>query len=175
MKIKVVLLILFTFISFGKEIQEKRVNSPIVKEVVELDSSLSSSHHPDKVLLEIAKLIIPIDISLEEYRQNEKYKEICHLKVVKSANFGDFVSYDGYHLKKIINTYPKSNLADDAAYELISVILSDEYNFHNVQKEKIKLLNFIKKYPKSNFREKAEERVENIEKDLKNGGSAIYD
>ncbi len=175
MKIKVVLLVLFTLMSFGKEIQEKRADSPIVKKVTVLDSSLSNSQHPDKVLLEIARLLIPIDISLEEYKQNENYKEVCHLKVVKSANFGDFVSYDGYHLKKIINTYPKSNLADDATYELISVILSDEYNFHDVQEEKMKLLNFIKKYPKSNLKKEAEERVSTIEKDLKNGGSVIYD
>ena len=175
MKMKVVLLVLFTLISFGKEMQEKRADSPIVKKVVALDSSLSNSQHPDKVLLEIAKLLIPIDISPEEYRQNEKYKEVCHLKVVKSANFGNFVSYDGYHLKKIINTYPKSNLADDAEYELVSVILSDEYNYHNAREEKIKLSNFIKKYPKSNLRKKAEERIETIEKDLKNGGSGIYD
>ena len=175
MKMKVMLLVLFTIMSFGKEMPEKKADSPIVKKVVALDNSLSNSQHPDKVLLEIAKLAIPIDISLEEYKQNENYKEICHLKVVKSANFGDFVSYDGYHLKKIINTYPKSNLADDAEYELISVILSDEYNYQDVRKEKKKLLNFIKKYPKSNLREKAEERVETIEKDLENGGSAIYD
>lgn len=175
MKIKIVLLVFFTLMSFGKEMQEKKADSPIIKKVVVLDSSLSNSQHPDKVLLEIAKLLMPIDISLEEYRQNENYKEICHFKVVKSANFGDFVSYDGYHLKKIINTYPESNLADDAEYELINVILSDKYNFHDVQEEKTKLLNFIKKYPKSNLRKKAEERVETIEKDLKNGGSTIYD
>ncbi len=175
MKIKVVLLVLFTLMSFGKEMQEKSADNPIVKQVVALDSSLSNSQYPDKVLLEIAKLLMPIDISLEEYKQNENYKEVCHLKVVKSANFGDFISYDGYHLKKIINTYPKSNLADDAEYELISVILSEKYNFHDVLEEKRKLLNFIKKYPKSNLRKKAEERVETIEKDLKNGGLEIYD
>lgn len=175
MKIKIVLLILFTLISFGKEIQERKADSPIVKRVAILDSSLPNSQHPDKVLLEIAKLLMPIDISLEAYRQNNSYKKICHLKVVKSANFGDFVSYDGYHLKKIINTYPKSHLADDAEYKLINVILSDEYNFHNVQKEKMKLLSFIKKYPKSNLKEKAKKRVETIEKNLKNGGSIIYD
>jgi len=37
------------------------------------------------------------------------------------------------------------------------------------------LLNFIKKYPKSNLRKEAEKRVEAIKKDLKNGGSVIYD
>ena len=175
MKIKIVLLVLVTLMSFGKEMQEKRSDSPIVEKVVALNNSLSNSQHPDKVLLEIARLLMPTDISLETYRQNDNYKEICHLKVVKSANFGDFVSYDGYHLKKIIKTYPESNLADDAEYELISVILSDEYNFHDVLEEKTKLLNFIKKYPKSNLRKKAEERVKTIEIDLKNGGSAIYD
>ena len=175
MKIKVMLLVLCTLMSFGKEMQEKSADSPIVKKVAALDSSLSSSQHPDKVLLEIAKLIMPVDISLEEYRQNENYKELCHLKVVKSANFGDFISYDGYHLNKIINTYPKSNIADDAEYALISIILGEEYNFYDVLEEKTKLLSFIKKYPKSNLRKEAEKRVETIEKDLKNGGSVIYD
>ena len=175
MKIQVILLVLFTLMSFGKEIEEIRVDSPMVKKVVELDSTLSSSQHPDKVLLKIAKLVKQIDIDLEAYSKNKNYKKICHLRVVKSANFGDFASYDGYHLKEIINTYPKSNLADDAAYELIDVILSDEYNFHDMQEEKRKLLSFIKKYPKSNLKKKAKERVEAIEKVLKNGGPAIYD
>ena len=95
--------------------------------------------------------------------------------MIKSENFGDFVSYDGYHYQQLINKYPNSPLVDDAAYKLISVIDTESYNYEDIEEQKDKLEAFTKKYPKSNLYKEAKEKINSIEKILKSGGPAIYD
>ncbi len=97
------------------------------------------------------------------------------LKIVKSENFGDFTSYSGYHFQTIIDKYPQSNLADDAAYALIYIITDDVYNFDDAKIERKKLLQFMKTYPKSNLINTATNRVKAIDYDIKHGVSTIMD
>lgn len=169
----IVLCIPFLALAWGQEHLQN--NKTLCKEVILLKSKLPSSTKADKILYNIAQLAQQIDISPKDYNQNSDYKNICHLKVIKSANFGDFVSYDGHHYQQLIKRYPNSSLKDDASYALIYVISSTTYNYEDLEKEKKKLEIFIKKYPKSNFYNKAKKRIISIEQVLKNGGGAILD
>ena len=127
-----------------------------------LQELLSKSKKPQIILLKMGEIAQSIDISLKEFKKNKAYKDICHLKIVKSSNFRDFASYDGYHYQQIVKKYPKSSVVDDAKYNLIYVITNNSYNFNNTCIEQKKLEKFIKDYPKSNKIKEAKKRVADI-------------
>ena len=174
MKTNIIVVLLFCLSTFGLS-QESLGENTLCKKVTLLSTKIKNSSSPDKVLYEIGKLAQKLEPTVEEYKKNSDLKDICHLKVVKSENFGDFVSYDGYHYQQLILNHPQSNLADDASYQLIYVISEDVYNFADMKVEKERLEAFVKKYPKSNLHKEAKERIKSIERDLKSGISAIMD
>ncbi len=171
MKVKLVTIALFCCITSAWS----EGNEVLLAKVTKLQRDLKSASHPEQTLYDIGESAQQIDISLEEYNKNRDFKEICHLKVIKSENFGDFVSYDGYHYHQLISKYPQSSLVDDAAYRLVYIIDTESYNYEDLEQNKQKLEIFIKKYPKSNFYGEANEKINSIEKILKSGGLAIYD
>ena len=164
------------FLSFAGEVQPGEKNSAApCKKVADLAQVISKQPHPERTLLQIAHLAQKIEVNPEEFAKNSCYQEICRLRIVKSENFGDFVTYDGYHYRKILKEHTGSDLADDAAYELIYVISGDTYNYEDIEKEKEKLLQFLGKYPKSNKASEAKMRANEIKEILLRGEPAIYD
>jgi hypothetical protein len=146
-----------------------------LQKMIELNNRYSTADkNKDQLLLSMGQTAMQMEIAIEEFNKKTEYKNICHLRIVKSANFGDFVSYDGYHFKKILKDYPKSQYADDAAYELIYVI-PDEYNYKDLRDEKNKLELFLQKYPQSNLKNKAKKRYAWIVEYLKKGEQPIID
>jgi len=176
-KINIVPLFLICILGFAEGNEgENGINSSVCREITALESKLHSSSKQDKVLFELGKISSKIpEVSIEQYKKNKDYKTICHLKIVKSENFGDFTSYNGYHFQTIIDKYPQSNFADDAAYALIYIITDDVYNFDDAKVEREKLLQFIKTYPKSNLINTATKRVKAIDYDIKHGVPTIMD
>ena len=144
-------------------------------DIATLEKRLTQSEKPEKLLLQMGAAAEKMDVEMKVYRQNPDYKNICHLKIVKSENFGNFPSYSGYHYYQILEKYPKSDLADDAAFALIYVITEDTYNFSDTCIEKKKLETFLKQYPDSNKAEEAKARIEEIDVQLKNGEPPILD
>ena len=176
MKIKTIVLLVLTVSTLSFAQESKNTIDPACKKIVELQKTLKSSSEPDKVLFRMGKIANEVqDVSPDQFRKNSDYKNICHLKIIKSANFGDFTSYDGYHFKKILEKYPRSKLADDAAYELIYVINDDVYNYSDTRIERKKLLQFVKKYPNSNLAKTAEKRIKAIDYDIEHGVPTIMD
>jgi len=164
------------FFSSAAEVQLAEKNGAIpCKKAADLTQSISKQLHPERTLLQIAHLAQKIEVDPEEFTKNSNYRKLCHLRIVKSENFGDFVTYDGYHYRKILKEHSGSDLVDDAAYELIYVISEDTYNYEDIEREKEKLLQFLEKYPKSNRASDAKTRVSEIEEILKRGGPSIYD
>jgi hypothetical protein len=135
---------------------------------------IGDADNKDKLLLSMGQIAMKMKISIEEFNKKKDYKNICHLRIVRSANFGYFVSYDGYHFEKILNDYPNSEFAADAEYSLIYIV-PDEYNYKNLDDEKNKLELFLKKYPESNLKNNAKKRYDWIVDYLKNGGQSIVD
>jgi len=126
------------------------------------------------LLLKMGELASKMEVALEAYRQNSDYTKVCHLRIIKSDNYGDFIAYDGYHYRQIVKKFPQSDLIDDAKYHLIYI--SDEVNnYSDLNVEKTKLEAFIKSYPKSNLRTKAKKRITFIEEYLQRGGMSIID
>ena len=37
------------------------------------------------------------DTAVNEYNKSSNSKNICHMKIIKSENFGDFIGSDRYH------------------------------------------------------------------------------
>jgi len=137
--------------------------------ISQLESKLSSSKNPAKLLLRMGKLAETIEkktpLELDDYQKNPDYKNICHYKIVRSENFGDFPSYSGYHYFQILKQYPDSDLVDDAAFALIYVITEEAYNYSSTCIEEEKLKAFLKQYPKSNKAKEAKERIREIIKE----------
>jgi hypothetical protein len=154
---------------------QPKSNEGLCAEVASLHQKAKGGRSTADVLMAMGDAANTIDIEPKVYLKEPKYKDICHLKIVKSENFGDFVSYDGYHYKQIIKHHPQSSQADDAAYELIYIVDADRYNYADIEEEKKKLEAFIKKYPKSNKLKKAKARIKEIDAALKNGDSPILD
>jgi TolA-binding protein len=157
----------------------KASNTVKLEQVIKLNAlyikaQKSNAALADQILLKMGQIALDMEPSLEAFNQKREYRNICHLRIVKSANYGDFAAYDGYHFKKIIQNYPKSKLVDDAFYHLIYVS-EDVNNYTDLKKEQQKLEDFIKKYPKSNLLERAKNRIEFIKNHLKNGGIRIID
>jgi len=171
MKIKLILVALSCFISFGWA----ENNAVLLDRVMKLQAHLKSASDPDQTLYDMGGFAQEMDVSLKEYAKQSAYRDVCHLKVIKSENFGDFISYDGYHYRQLISKYPNSPLVDDASYRLIYVIDSDSYNYEDLEVQKDKLEAFIKQFPKSNLYKEAKEKINAIEQTLKSGGPAIYD
>jgi hypothetical protein len=144
-------------------------------EMANLEKHLSSNPHAPDLLMVMADLAQKIKIKPKTFSQDTRYQKECGLKYVHSDNFGDFVTYSGVHYNRIIRQYPQSDLADDAAYELIHVIAEDTHNHSDIRIEKKKLLAFLKHYPKSNKREEAQARIHEIDTALKNGEPPIID
>jgi len=64
------------------------------KEIAKLNIEQKSTKKPEQILLKIGNIASTIeDVELKEFNKTSDYKNICHLKVVKSQNFGDFVAY----------------------------------------------------------------------------------
>jgi hypothetical protein len=143
--------------------------------IATLEKTLKQSKNPGKILLQMGALAEKMEVEPETYHKNPDYRNICHLKIVKSENFGDFPSYSGYHYYQILKKYPKSKIADDAAFALIYVITEDTYNFSDTRIEKKKLETFLQQYPTSNKAKEAKARIKEIEDALKNGQSPILD
>jgi hypothetical protein len=152
---------------------EDNTNVSNLKNIIDLNNQYTNNKNPE-TLLSIGKLALKMKISIDDFNKNNDYKNICHLRIVKSANYGDFVSYDGYHFNKIINDYRESDLVDDAEYYLIYII-PDEYNYEDLSEEKDKLKSFIKKYPNSNLKDTATKRYKLINEYLKKGNQPIID
>ncbi|KIM13099.1 MAG: hypothetical protein KU38_02440 [Sulfurovum sp. FS08-3] len=141
--------------------------------IIELQKRYDNTPSP-QLLLAIGEMASKLEVSLDEYEKDTLLATSCHLKVVKSANYGDFASYDGYHFKKLLLEYPQSDLVDDATYHLI-YISDDVNNFTDLTVEKAKLQKFIKDYPKSNLAPKAKKRIAFITQHIKKGGESILD
>ncbi len=154
---------------------EINCNITLCDEVALLKKSITQDSSSKAILMVMGNLAQRVEIEPNEMKKYQVQQQACHLKVVKSENFGDFVSYDGYHYKRLLKNYPKSDLADDAAYRLIYVIDQESYNYADIKEEKTKLQKFIKTYPQSNLLKEAEGRVKEIEEHLKNGGIEIMD
>jgi hypothetical protein len=170
-------LLLLTSNTYADAIQQDQ-NMPCSK-IAQLNASLSQSKHPENILLQMGEQVQKIEnlapLEMEAYQKNPTYKNLCHFKIVISENFGDFPSYSGYHYYQILEKYPKSALADDAAYALIYVITEDTYNFSDTRIEKKKLAQFLHDYPKSNRATEAKARIKEIEVQLQRGESPILD
>ena len=143
--------------------------------VSHLEQRLHDTPCAPDLLMTMGEMAQKIEITRKVFQNNPLYKEACHLKIVKSDNFGDFPTYSGYHYQQILDRYPHSPLVDDAAYALIYVITEERYNFSDTRNEKKKLQNFINLYPKSNKVSEARARILEIEEQLKNGQSPILD
>jgi hypothetical protein len=165
---------LLFIITLSSQIMADAKSIKLCNSISVLQKDVSRTESPQS-LMEMGNLASQIEIEPEIFRKDQKYKTLCHLKIVKSDNFGDFISYDGYHYQKILTDYPHSQLADDAAFALIYVITEDVYNFSDTRREKAKLLAFIKRYPKSNKLKEAKARIKEIDTALKNGDSPILD
>lgn len=171
-----ILICFLIFIAADLDSAEKlNENKKLFENIIALNAEyLSASSKKDSILLSIGLSAMELKASLSEYRSDERFKNICHMKIVKSENFGDFISYDGFHFKKILKDYPKSNFVDDAEYYLIYIV-PDEFNYDDLQLEKEKLDLFIKKYPKSNLYEKANKRLMWLIDYIKSGKQTIID
>jgi hypothetical protein len=147
--------------------------------IARLGAKLSQSKHPANILLHMGKLSEKISDEtppeLSAFQTNPDYKNICHYKIIHSENFGDFPSYDGWHYQQILKKYPHSELADDAAYALVYIIMEDTYNFSDVRIEKKKLNAFLRQYPLSNKAKEAKTRIRAIDKALASGEPPILD
>ena len=98
------------------------------------------------------------------FKHHPRYQTLCHLRIVQSANYGDFPSYDGYHFKQILDAYPTSKSVDDAAYALIYVITEDTHNYEDPKEEQRKLRTFVKRYPRSRHKTEALKRIQAIDR-----------
>ena len=152
---------------------EDNTNVINLKNIIDLNNQYTNNKNVE-TLLSIGKLALKMKISIDDFNKNNDYKNICHLRIVKSANFGDFVGYDGYHFNKIISDHPETDLVADAEYNLIYIV-PEEYNYEDLNGEKDKLKLFIKKYPNSNLKDKATKRYKWISEDLKKGNQSIID
>ena len=172
------LLILTLLLSIHTLYAKQPHTSPCAKLAL-YEKTHEQSKEPAKVLFQLGKLAETIEneapVEMEDYQKDPSYKNICHYKIVRSENFGDFPSYSGYHYLQILKQYPNSDLADDAAFALIYVITEDTYNFSDTRIEKRKLARFLKHYPKSNKAKEAKARIKEIEAQLKRGESPILD
>ncbi|MDH5432687.1 MAG: hypothetical protein OEY19_01990 [Gammaproteobacteria bacterium] len=126
------------------------------------------------ILLALGQTASNLEISLQEFSVEQAISQDLHMKIVHSENFGDFVSYDGYHFQQIIKKHPKSDLVDDAEYELIYV-LPDSHNYWDLKVEKKALEAFLKKHPKTNLLNEVTERIKFIADYLDSGGWEIVD
>jgi len=156
---KMLLLLILTIF-----INAQNSNSTLAcRDIAILQEVIDNCKNPEQILLKMGDIASKVeDLELKEFKKNSNYKDICHLKIVKSQNFGDFVAYSGYHYLQILKNYPKSSVADDAEYNLIYVITDDTYNFSDSCIEQKKLEAFIKKYPNSNKVKEAKARVKEI-------------
>lgn len=152
--------------------------------LTELDSGLvairklermlaNQPENADEILFSIADFANRMKIEIDEFGAKKEYATISHLRIVKSVNFGDFVRYDGFHYLKVLNEFPDSEKADDAAYHLIDVYPL-VFDSADLSRLKGKLEAFIKAYPNSNCKAAAEERVEEYTR-LINSGEVIFD
>lgn len=185
MKIKTLIVWGLIFMSLLNATELEREYEAIIKQKVSACQKITSldglyaiaKNEPKlgaKILLSIGKIAIKMEVSLEAYQKEPQMKRICHLKVVKSANYGDFVAYNGHHFRELIQKFPNSDLVDDASYYLL-YISKDVNNYDDLNEEKQKLEGFIQKYPNSNLAPKAKERIEFISNHIKNGGEVILD
>ncbi len=158
-----------------KGITSEQTASPIetLSDITKLYESFKANGDPH-VLLDIALKCQAMKVTLQQFQRVAEFGTVCHLRIVKSENFGDFVAYDGYHFKKILEDFPDSDLVDDAEYHLIFV-LPEEYNYTDLAEEKKKLEVFLAAHPDSNLREKATKRLTILDEYLKQGAQSILD
>ena len=156
-------------------ITSEQTASPLktLTNITKLYESFAANGDPH-VLLDIARKCQAMKVTLQQFHRVAEFGTVCHLRIVKSENFGDFVAYDGYHFKKILEDFPDSDLVDDAMYHLIYV-LPEEYNFADLADEKKKLEAFLAAHPDSNLREKATKRHTILDEYLKQGAQPILD
>ncbi len=171
-------LLILTLLLSTHTLYAKQHASPCAKLAL-YEKAHEQSKEPAKVLFQLGKLAEEVEkkapVEIEAYKKDPNYKNICHYKIVRSENFGDFPSYSGYHYFQILKQYPDSDLVDDAAFALIYVITEDTYNFSDTRIEKGKLEQFLEHYPKSNKAKEARTRIREIEDALKNGEPPILD
>ncbi|EPG64670.1 tetratricopeptide repeat protein [Leptospira wolffii] len=162
-------------LTIQKLVLEKKLTT--IQKIDKLNSLLleeENSKEFDRLLLEMGKLLLNVDISISDYKKDLKYRNVYQLSIIKSANYGNFVGYTGYHFKKIISDYPNSEFLDDAEYYLI-YSLPEEYNYDNLKEEKGKLEGFLKKYPDSNLSGTVRKRIKWLRSYIKNGQNWIVD
>ena len=128
-----------------------------------------------QMLYTLGEVCKRVEIDTKRFKADKRFGEFCHMHMIKSDNFGDFPTYRGYHFKQILTYYPGSDFSDKAAYALIYLIDQEVYNFDDVRQEMRKLEKFIRAYPQSTLRLRAQKRITKIKTDLRNGISPILD
>jgi len=94
---------------------------------------------------------------------NGKYAE-QYPKEYKFFGIGNDYYYTGYHFQELIDLFPKSDLVDDAAYELTNIFcgVDCESTKCGVEHGLAPLEHFIGEYPKSEFTKDAIVRINEI-------------
>ena len=115
-------------------------------------------------LLKLGQFCAGLEPELVEWKAHPAYRRQCHIRVVRSANYGDFPAYDGYHFKQILRDYPGTPAAEEAAYALIYVITDITHNYSDPREEQRKLRTFLKRYPRTRHRKAIEKRIREIDK-----------
>ena len=93
---------------------ENIINSSVISDyekIIKLNEFFefnSNGDIADKILIEIGKIALKMEVTINEYNENLNLKNICHMKIGESGNYGDFIGYDGYHFKKILSEYNNS-------------------------------------------------------------------
>ncbi|TGL55470.1 hypothetical protein EHQ58_18485 [Leptospira ognonensis] len=143
---------------------EKTVNSFIGKARLE-------EKDPD-TLFKIGNYLNNIEIDVNDYRKDLKFYQKYNFELIESENFGESISYNGFHFKKIIIEFPESEFLDDCIY-LMHFIENDKKDFIDLKKEKKFLSKFLIKYPNTNLKENIENKLIAIEKEIKSGNDII--
>ena len=143
---------------------EKTVNSFIEKG--RLDKK-----DPD-TLFKIGNYLNNIEIDVNVYRKDLKFYQKYNFELVDSENYGEFISYNGFHFKKIIIEFPESEFLDDCIYSM-HFIENDRKDFIDLKKEKKFLSKFLIKYPNTNLKENIENKLKLIEEEIKSGNDII--
>ena len=150
-------------------------NEILLNNIVNMDNQFKSSNvnlRKDCLLYNMGESIMDLNISLNEFNNNDKYKNICHLRILNPSVTNTLTCYDGYHFKLLLTAYPDSYYITDAAYYL-TYIIPDNFNYRDLHYESIKLLEYITTYPGSRYYEAAKQRYELVIEYLKSGSNSI--
>jgi len=167
--LKLLIVILFNFC--GKPPQDnidrkllEPMNIKTLNELSEVNKTFPSAAN----LYNLGNYCYQAEIKIEDFIKERNFKFICHIKIINSENYGDYLKYDGYHFKKLLKMYPQSEFSDRAEYILVD-IKSEGDDFTDLKILKNNLEKFIKKYPKSDLVESAQKRIDLIRNEIEQG------